>query len=445
MSLLRAEEASSSYDRTYATAAVTPAELTANAPMALSPENVLFGKYEIGKLLGCGAFAKVYHAREVSTGQSVAVKVINKSRLKNNLSLMNNIVREVSIMSKLGHRHVVRIFEVLATKRKIFFVMEYLKGGELFGKVAKGRFSEDLGRKYFQQLISAVSYCHHRGVYHRDLKLENMLLDENGDLKVSDFGLSAVKDQVRADGLLHTLCGTPAYVAPEILGKKGYDGARVDIWSCGIVLFVLTAGYLPFNDQNLMNMYRKIYKGEFRCPKWMSPELKRFISRLLDTNPATRITVDEIKQDPWFRKGYREIQSENLPSNSDDKMVKDLTAFDLISFSRGLDLSGLFNQSNQPAGEDVKRQMAEDYPDGIIQKVTEAVTADNGRLRLRRTKESGAELEGPNGNFTASLEVSRLTDRLVVVEMKRKAGDAKAFSELWRDQIRPVIPVSGTH
>lgn len=445
MSLLRAEEASSSYDRTYATAAVTPAELTANAPMALSPENVLFGKYEIGKLLGCGAFAKVYHAREVSTGQSVAVKVINKSRLKNNLSLMNNIVREVSIMSKLGHRHVVRIFEVLATKRKIFFVMEYLKGGELFGKVAKGRFSEDLGRKYFQQLISAVSYCHHRGVYHRDLKLENMLLDENGDLKVSDFGLSAVKDQVRADGLLHTLCGTPAYVAPEILGKKGYDGARVDIWSCGIVLFVLTAGYLPFNDQNLMNMYRKIYKGEFRCPKWMSPELKRFISRLLDTNPATRITVDEIKQDPWFRKGYREIQSENLPSNSDDKMVKDLTAFDLISFSRGLDLSGLFNQSNQPAGEDVKRQMAEDSPDGIIQKVTEAVTADNGRLRLRRTKESGAELEGPNGNFTASLEVSRLTDRLVVVEMKRKAGDAKAFSELWRDQIRPVIPVSRTH
>nr|GMD54367.1 CBL-interacting serine/threonine-protein kinase 14-like [Ipomoea batatas] len=107
------------------------------------------------------------------------------------------------------------------------------KGGELFGKVAKGRFSEDLSRKYFQQLISAVGYCHSRGVYHRDLKPKNLLLDEKWDLKVTDFGLDAVKDQVRPDGRLHTLCGTPAYVAPEILTQKGYDGAKVDLWSYG--------------------------------------------------------------------------------------------------------------------------------------------------------------------------------------------------------------------
>ncbi|KAL0370760.1 UNVERIFIED_CONTAM: CBL-interacting serine/threonine-protein kinase [Sesamum angustifolium] len=146
---------------------------------------------------------------------------------------MANIKREISIMSRLSHPHIVRLFEVLATKRKIYFILEFVKGGELFAKVAKGRFSEDLGRKYFQQLISAVSYCHIRGVYHRDLKPENLLLDESGDLKVSDFGLSALTDHVRADGLLHTLCGTPAYVAPEILAKKGYDGAKIDVWSCG--------------------------------------------------------------------------------------------------------------------------------------------------------------------------------------------------------------------
>ncbi|KAJ6696579.1 hypothetical protein OIU85_002975 [Salix viminalis] len=109
--------------------------------------------------------------------------------------------------------------------------------------------------------------------------------------------------KIQLDGLLHTLCGTPAYVAPEILTKKGYDGAKIDVWSCGVILFVLAAGYLPFNDSNLMAMYKKIYKGEFQCPKWMSTDLKRFLSRLLNTNPETRITIDEILKDPWFKKG----------------------------------------------------------------------------------------------------------------------------------------------
>ncbi|KAL0434930.1 UNVERIFIED_CONTAM: CBL-interacting serine/threonine-protein kinase [Sesamum radiatum] len=403
----------------------------------------MFNKYEIGKLLGCGAFAKVYHARNVATGQSVAVKVINKSRVNNNANLVANIKREISIMSRLSHPHIVRLFEVLATKRKIYFILEFVKGGELFAKVAKGRFSEDLGRKYFQQLISAVSYCHLRGVYHRDLKPENLLLDESGDLKVSDFGLSALTDQVRADGLLHTLCGTPAYVAPEILAKKGYDGAKIDVWSCGVVLFVLTAGYLPFNDPNLMNMYKKIYKGEFRCPKWMSPDLKRFLTRLLDTNPETRITIDEIKRDPWFRKGYREIKSrenEDLRDvlKEEEKKLQDLNAFDIISFSRGLDLSGLLDEKFK-AVEDVDRLTAEESPVRVIEKVEEVVKAENGGLQLRRTKECGVELEGQNGNFAVALEVYRLTERLVVVEVKRKAGDAKAFSELWKDKIRPAI------
>lgn len=408
--------------------------------MALSPENALFNKYEVGKLLGCGAFAKVYHARDVATGRSVAIKVINKSRLNNNANLMNNIKREISIMSRLRHPNIVKLFEVLATKRKIFFVLEFVKGGELFAKVAKGRFSEDLGRKYFQQLISAVSYCHSRGVYHRDLKPENLLLDENGDLKVSDFGLSALADHVRPDGLLHTLCGTPAYVAPEILAKRGYDGAKVDVWSCGVVLFVLTAGYLPFNDPNLMNMYKKIYKGEFRCPKWISPDLKRFFSRLLDTNPETRISIDEIKRDPWFRKGYSEAKLEKFCGawKEEERKLQDLNAFDIISFSRGLDLSGLFDGKFK-AADDVDRLTAEEMPERVMEKVEEVVKAENGGLQLRKTKECGVELEGQNGDFLVSLDVYRLTDRLVVIEVKRKAGDAGAFVGLWRDKIRPEI------
>ena len=323
------------------------------------PENALFGKYEVGKLLGCGAFAKVHHARDIRTGQSVAIKIINKKKLATP-TLRSNAKREISVMKRLRHPNIVKLHEVLASKTKIYFVMEFVKGGELFAKVAKGRFSEDLGRKYFRQLISAVGYCHSRGVYHRDLKPENLLIDENGNLKVSDFGLSAIaEDQIRSDGLLHTLCGTPAYVAPEILTQTGYDGAKIDVWSCGVVLFVLTAGYLPFNEGNLMALYRKIYKGEFRCPRWMSPDLKRFLSRLLDTNPETRITIDEILKDPWFKKGgykahinfcnHEESEQVQKISRQDqdlkDLSLTNLNAFDIISFSWGLDLSGLFNLS----------------------------------------------------------------------------------------------------
>ncbi|KAL2456743.1 CBL-interacting serine/threonine-protein kinase 11 [Forsythia ovata] len=221
---------------------------------------------------------------------------------------MENIKREISFIHRLNHPHIVKLFEVLATKTKIYFVKEFVKGGELFAKVVIGRFGEDLSLKYFQQLISALSYCHSRGVYHRNLKPENLLLYENGDLKVSDFELCAVTEQIHPDGLLHTLCGTPAYVAPKILAKKGYEGAKIDVWSFGVILFVLTAGYLQFNDPNLMSMYRKIYKVEFWCSKWMSSDLKQFLSRLLDTNPTSRITIDEIRCDPWFKKGFKEIK-----------------------------------------------------------------------------------------------------------------------------------------
>ncbi|KAF7816217.1 CBL-interacting serine/threonine-protein kinase 11 [Senna tora] len=408
--------------------------------------NALFGKYELGRLLGCGAFAKVYFARNVQNGQSVAVKVINKKKITGS-GLMSNIKREITIMSRLRHPNIVKLHEVLATKTKIYFVMEFVKGGELFSKISKGRFSEDLARKYFQQLISAVGYCHSHGVFHRDLKPENLLVDENGNLKVSDFGLSAVREQIRSDGLLHTLCGTPAYVAPEILAKQGYDGAKVDVWSCGVILFVLTAGYLPFNDPNLMVMYKKIYKGEFRCPRWMSSELRRFLSRLLDTNPETRITIDEIIRDPWFRKGNRQIKfhEEHLGSTSGTKFdesekMTDLNAFDIISFSSGLNLSGLFDDSHNPE-EEGERFVSSNSPEKIMERVEEIAKAEG--LVVRRKKECGVELEGQNGNLAITLEVYRLTEGLVLVEATRKGRDVAAFKDLWDTKVRPQLCAAG--
>ncbi|XP_076893864.1 CBL-interacting serine/threonine-protein kinase 14-like [Bidens hawaiensis] len=415
-------------------------------------DKTLFGKYEVGRLLGYGAFAKVYHARDVHTERSVAIKAINKQRIIKG-GLTANVKREISIMRRLRHPHIVRLLEVLANKKKIFFVLEYAKGGELFAKVAKSRFSEDLSRRYFQQLISAVGYCHSRGVYHRDLKPENLLLDENWNLKVTDFGLSAVTDQIRPDGLLHTLCGTPAYVAPEILLKKGYDGAKVDIWSCGIILFVLNSGYLPFNDPNLMVMYKKICSGDFRVPRWTSPDLKRLLSRLLDTNPATRITVDEIINDPWFRVGFKEVKFHHdyleLKDDDDDDEdensrgsdgsfasgdnLKIMNAFDIISFSLGYKLSGLFDDR-----EDGERFLSKEPPEKIIETVV-AVAEGEGLTVVTKKEWCVKVVGGSKCNFAMAVELKRLTEELVVVEVRTRESEVGPSNRVWKDKIRPGL------
>lgn len=415
-----------------------PPQKAASASEATEASN-LFGKYEVGKLIGCGAFAKVYHARNVKTGQSVAIKSVSKQKIVKN-GLTAHVKREIEIMRRLRHPHIVKLHEVLATKTKIHFVMDFAKGGELFAKVSRGRFSEDLSRRYFQQLISAVGYCHARGVFHRDLKPENLLLDENWDLKVSDFGLSAVKDQIRPDGLLHTLCGTPAYVAPEILAKKGYDGAKVDIWSCGIVLFVLIAGYLPFNDPNLMVMYRKIYTGDFRCPKWTSPDLNRLLHRLLETDPGRRITVDEIIRDPWFCKGgYKEakIFNEDLEFKEfggfDEN--KCLNAFDIISFSSGFSLSGLFSGYTDLSISS-ERFVSDKTPEQIIEMIEEVVKGEEDERLIVYKKDGGVKLEGQNGNFVVLVEFFRLTEKFIVVEVRKGECCYTQCPTIWSHRLK---------
>lgn len=192
-----------------------------------------------------------------------------------------------------------------------------------------------------------------------------------------------------------------------------------------------------------MNMYRKIYKGEFRCPKWMSPGLKRLLSRLLDTNPSTRITMEEIKRDPWFRKGYKTVRSQEIDDFSFlamelEKKPVDLNAFDIISFSSGLDLSGMFQEKHK-SFEDVERLKVEEAPEKVMEKVMEAAKAEDGRVSLRQKKEWGVEIEGRNGNFLVGVEVYRLTDKFAVVEVKTKDGECRVNRDLWKDKIRPLL------
>ncbi|VAH90415.1 unnamed protein product [Triticum turgidum subsp. durum] len=258
---------------------------------ALSPKvKRRVGKYELGRTIGEGTFAKVRFAKNTETMEPVAIKILDKEKVQK-LRLVEQIRREICTMKLIKHPNVVRLHEVMGSKARIFIVLEYITGGELFDTIyTNGRLKEEEARKYFQQLINAVDYCHSRGVYHRDLKLENLLLDAAGNLKVSDFGLSALTEQVKADGLLHTTCGTPNYVAPEVIEDRGYDGAAADIWSCGVILFILLAGFLPFEDENIIALYKKISEAQFTCPSWFSTGAKKLITRILDPNPATSQT-----------------------------------------------------------------------------------------------------------------------------------------------------------
>ena len=178
------------------------------------------GKYEIGRTLGEGTFGKVKYAVNSETSEHVAIKVLDKERVRR-LGMGEQIKKEIAVMKLVQQRHVVNLLEVLASRTKIFIVLELVTGGELFDKiVTAGRFDEATGRVYFRQLISGVEHCHRQGVCHRDLKPENLLLDSRARLKISDFGLSALYGSAHSAPLLHTTCGTPNYVAPEVIADQ---------------------------------------------------------------------------------------------------------------------------------------------------------------------------------------------------------------------------------
>ncbi|CAI9780026.1 unnamed protein product [Fraxinus pennsylvanica] len=411
--------------------------------------NIIFGKYEMGRVLGQGTFAKVYYGKNLKSSESVAIKVINKDRVKKD-GMMEQIKREISVMRLVRHPNVVEIKEVMATKQKIFFVMEYVNGGELFAKVATGRLKEDLAKKYFQQLISAVDYCHSRGVSHRDLKPENLLLDDNENLKVSDFGLSALPEQLRIDGLLHTRCGTPAYVAPEVLQKKGYDGAKADIWSCGVILYVLLAGFLPFQDENIMIMYRKVFKAEFDFPPWFSHESKRLISRLLVADPEKRITIPAIMSVPWFYKGFIRSLSFSTQENLDASESKEpdflrskssppfYNAFEFISsMSSGFDLSSLF-EGRRKSGSLFTSKCSASM---IMSKLESVAKKLNFKILLAKNfkmKVQGVS-DGRKGKLSVMAEVFEVAPEVAVVEFSKSAGDTLEYRKFCEEDVRPAL------
>ncbi|XP_044464173.1 CBL-interacting serine/threonine-protein kinase 6 [Mangifera indica] len=414
-----------------------------------SSPTLLHGKYELGRLLGHGTFAKVFLARHLHTGKHVAIKVVGKEKVIK-VGMMEQIKREISVMNMVKHENIVELHEVMASKSKIYFAMELVRGGELFNKIAKGRLREDLARVYFQQLISAIDFCHSRGVYHRDLKPENLLLDEDGNLKVTDFGLSAFSEHLKQDGLLHTTCGTPAYVAPEVIGKKGYDGAKADIWSCGVILYVLLAGFLPFQDDNIVAMYRKIYRGDFKCPPWFSSEARRLITKLLDPNPNTRISISKITESSWFKKAVpknikssnkqeQDFEADEISYGEKSKQPETLNAFHIISLSEGFNLSPLFEEKKR--GEKEELRFATTRPaSSVISRLEEV--AKNVKFNVKKS-ESRVRLQGQEcgrkGKLAINADIFAMTPSFLVVEVKKDNGDTWEYNQFCSEELRPAL------
>ncbi|XP_048132679.1 CBL-interacting serine/threonine-protein kinase 9 isoform X2 [Rhodamnia argentea] len=406
------------------------------------------GRYELGKTIGEGSFAKVKFAKHLDSGDSFAIKIIDRHHVLRH-KMVEQIKREIATMKLIKHPNVIKIFEVMASKTKIYIVLEFVDGGELFDKIARhGRLREDEARRYFQQLIDAVDYCHSRGVYHRDLKPENLLLDTYGVLKVSDFGLSTFSK--KEDGLLHTACGTPNYVAPEVLTNNGYDGTSSDIWSCGVILFVLMAGYLPFDEANVIALYRKICNADFACPSWFSSGAKNLIKCILNPSPLTRITIPEIREDEWFKKGYRpphfeqeeEVNLDDIDAafnDSQERLVTErkerpesMNAFELISRSQGFNLESLFEKQMDLVKRET-RFTSQHPANEIMSKIEETakplgfnVDKRNYKMKLRGDK------TGRKGHLSVATEVFEVAPSLHMVELRKIGGDTLEFHRFYK-------------
>ncbi|KAL3844810.1 hypothetical protein ACJIZ3_002213 [Penstemon smallii] len=300
-------------------------------------------KYEVVKDLGAGNFGVARLLRHKETNELVAMKYIERGR-----KIDENVAREIINHRSLRHPNIIRFKEVVLTPTHLAIVMEYAAGGELFDRICTaGRFSEDEARYFFQQLIFGVRYCHYMQICHRDLKLENTLLDESAAprLKICDFGYSK-------SSVLHSIpkstVGTPAYIAPEVLSRKEYDGKLADVWSCGVTLYVMLVGAYPFEDPNDPKNFRKtisrIMATQYKIPDYVhiSQDCKNLLSRIFVANPSRRFSLEEIKSHPWFLKN---LPRELTEANQAIYYKKDNSSFSLQSID---DIMKIVTEARNP-------------------------------------------------------------------------------------------------
>ncbi|GAA33064.2 BR serine/threonine kinase, partial [Clonorchis sinensis] len=229
------------------------------------------------------------------TGKKVAVKIVNREKLSE--SVLQKVEREIAIMKLIEHPHVLGLYDVYENRRHLYLILEHVSGGELFDYlVRKGRLVPKEARRFFKQIISALDFCHSHCICHRDLKPENLLLDDKLNIRVADFGMASLQPE---GSLLETSCGSPHYACPEVIRGEKYDGRMADVWSCGVILYALLVGALPFDDDNLRNLLEKVKKGVFHIPPFVSPDCQSLLRAMIEVNPRKRITLKEVLEHRW--------------------------------------------------------------------------------------------------------------------------------------------------
>ncbi|KAK6463790.1 kinase-like domain-containing protein [Scheffersomyces coipomensis] len=318
---------------------------------AANPANRI-GKYQVIKTLGEGSFGKVKLAQHLVTGQKVALKIINRKTLAKS-DMQGRVEREISYLRLLRHPHIIKLYDVIKSKDEIIMVIEFA-GKELFDYIVqRGKMPEDEARRFFQQIIAAVEYCHRHKIVHRDLKPENLLLDDQLNVKIADFGLS----NIMTDGnFLKTSCGSPNYAAPEVISGKLYAGPEVDVWSSGVILYVMLCGRLPFDDEFIPALFKKISNGVYTLPNYLSAGAKHLLTRMLVVNPLNRITIHEVMEDEWFKQGMEDyLLPPDLSKTKHKKVEIDEDVINALTMAMGYDRDEIIsniercNKSNSPS------------------------------------------------------------------------------------------------
>ena len=292
----------------------------------------------LSKDIGEGYFGKVKLGIFKPTNEKYAIKIINKKLMK--IKMKKSKFKEIDITKKFNHINVIYVYKVIDTPENYYIVMEYCKNGELFEYISKKeRLDEDEASAFFYQIINGVEYIHSKGIAHRDLKLENLLLTEDNIIKIIDFGLS---HEFNGKDLLKTKCGSPSYASPELIAQPFYDGFKSDIWCCGIILYAMLCGYLPFDGDEDKDgkdvLFKNIIEGNLEFPKFISELAKDLIIRLLNVDAKERISIPEIKKHPFYLKGKKECKISSVEKkkeeNSNQNNLKENIAIDAINNSK---------------------------------------------------------------------------------------------------------------
>ncbi|XP_058458085.1 serine/threonine-protein kinase BRSK2 isoform X1 [Malaya genurostris] len=267
------------------------------------------GPYRLERTLGKGQTGLVKLGVHCVTAKKVAIKIINREKLSE--SVLMKVEREIAIMKLIDHPHVLGLTDVYENRKYLYLVLEHVSGGELFDYlVKKGRLTPKEARKFFRQIISALDFCHSHSICHRDLKPENLLLDDKNNIKIADFGMASLQP---AGSMLETSCGSPHYACPEVIRGEKYDGRRADVWSCGVILYALLVGALPFDDDNLRQLLEKVKRGVFHIPHFVPPDCQSLLKGMIEVNPEKRLTLSEINKHPWVTAGGKGELELELP------------------------------------------------------------------------------------------------------------------------------------